>query len=97
MNRDVRKAYYGSLGVQVVEALPKVESALAYEVLDVDMLQKLCLWVRIPHIYRVTVWKALLGVTPIIRELWPFVQNQKLDQYVMLRRAALLAFPSKER
>ncbi|KXS21888.1 hypothetical protein M427DRAFT_151147 [Gonapodya prolifera JEL478] len=94
MNRDVRKAYYGTLGVQVVEILPQVESSLAEEVLDVEKLQKLCLWVRIPHIYRVTVWKALLGVIPTIRELWPFAEEQKLVQYTMLRKAAFLAFPS---
>jgi len=35
---------------------------------DLEKLSKLCLWVRIPHSYRSTVWKVLLGKEIIFDE-----------------------------
>eukprot|EP00842_Homolaphlyctis_polyrhiza_P006451 jgi/Hompol1/6807/HPOL_002293-RA len=56
---NFRKAYYSSLGVRTVEVKPSVENALQGEVLSTERLNKLCLWIRIPHFYRPIVWKRI--------------------------------------
>lgn len=110
MSANFRKAYYSSLGVQVVEVKPSLETALQGDVLgalptscsadcipsdqfslplrhkDVEHLNKLCLWVRIPHAYRPLVWKVLLGTLPLQKEVWPFVEEQRAEEYRDLKR-----------
>ncbi|TPX57940.1 hypothetical protein SpCBS45565_g06594 [Spizellomyces sp. 'palustris'] len=81
MSANFRKAYYSSLGVQVVEVKPSLESALQGDILDVERLNKLCLWVRIPHAYRPLVWKVILGTLPLSKDVWPFVEEQRAEQY----------------
>ncbi|KND02984.1 uncharacterized protein SPPG_02059 [Spizellomyces punctatus DAOM BR117] len=81
MSANFRKAYYSSLGVQVVEVKPSLENALQGDILDVERLNKLCLWVRIPHAYRPLVWKVILGTLPLSKDVWPFVEEQRAEQY----------------
>ncbi|RKO93676.1 hypothetical protein BDK51DRAFT_28016 [Blyttiomyces helicus] len=90
MTKNFRKAYYSSLGVQVVEVKPSLENALQGDVLDLERLNKLCLWVRIPHFYRQIVWKLLLGVVPLEKETWTFVDEQRVAQFEALKAAALV-------
>jgi len=95
MTSNFRKAYYGSLGVQVVEIKPSVESALSGDELDLEKLSKLCLWVRIPHSYRSTVWKVLLGVLPTYKITWEFAEKQRKEQYDDLKKTIAYSFPEK--
>ncbi|KAI8588125.1 hypothetical protein BDZ88DRAFT_422587 [Geranomyces variabilis] len=83
---NFRKAYYSSLGVQVVEVKPSLETALQGDILDIERLNKLCLWVRIPHSYRPLVWKVLLGTNSLAKEVWPFVDQQREAQFEDLKR-----------
>ncbi|KAJ3159641.1 TBC1 domain member 7 [Geranomyces michiganensis] len=83
---NFRKAYYSSLGVQVVEVKPSLETALQGDILDIERLNKLCLWVRIPHSYRPLVWKVLLGTNSVAKEVWPFVDRQREEQFDDLKR-----------
>ncbi|KAI9007715.1 hypothetical protein DFJ74DRAFT_711963 [Hyaloraphidium curvatum] len=92
MSSAWRKAYYGTLGVQVVDVAPQVENAMNEDVLDIDKLQKLCYWVRIPHHFRTRVWNVLLGVRPTLRDLWGFVDAQHEQLYGDLREAARYVF-----
>lgn len=59
---------------------------------DLDKLQKLCYWVRIPHHYRTRVWNVLLGVRPTIRELWDFADEQHEVLFGELREAAAAVY-----
>ncbi|KAI8848533.1 hypothetical protein BC829DRAFT_417503 [Chytridium lagenaria] len=72
---------------KAVEAKPSVENALQGDILDFEKLKKLCLWVRIPHFYRPLVWKILLKVIPRTKEVWPFHEAQRREQYEELRRS----------
>ncbi|KAI8819912.1 uncharacterized protein EV422DRAFT_532735 [Fimicolochytrium jonesii] len=83
---NFRKAYYSSLGVQVVEVKPSLETALQGDILNIERLNKLCLWVRIPHSYRALVWKVLLGTVSLTKEVWGFADAQRAEQYGDLRR-----------
>ena len=60
--------------------------------LDLDKLQKLCYWVRIPHHYRARVWNVLLGVRPTLRELWDFADAQHEELYRDLKDASVAVF-----
>ncbi|KAI9106094.1 hypothetical protein DFS34DRAFT_644895 [Phlyctochytrium arcticum] len=82
MTANFRKAYYSSLGVQVVEVTPTLENALQGDLLE--RLNKLFLWVRIPHAYRSLTWKITLGVLPLIKDVWSFVDEQLAMQYADL-------------
>ncbi|KAI9356219.1 hypothetical protein DFJ73DRAFT_237247 [Zopfochytrium polystomum] len=89
---NFRKAYYSSLGVQIVEAKPTVENALLGDNLDVGKLNKVCLWVRIPHVYRSAVWKVILGVLPTTTNVWKYAIQQREEQFHSLKEAAQLIF-----
>ena len=71
----------------VLEAKPTLETALGDSILDIDKLNKICLWVRIPHVYRPIVWKILLGIVPLIKDAWGFVEDQRQEQFKFLREA----------
>lgn len=87
--RNFRQTYYSSLGVQSVEAKPTLESALAGSLLDVEKINKVCLWIRVPHIYRPTVWKILLGVLPVSKPAWNLVDALDHEQFVDLVNSTL--------
>ncbi|EGF82357.1 hypothetical protein BATDEDRAFT_86161 [Batrachochytrium dendrobatidis JAM81] len=90
MAANFRKAYYSSLGVKTLEVKPSVENALQGKLLSIDRLNKLCLWIRIPHFYRPVVWKLLLGVTPVHKEAWGFVAEQRQQHFEILKESVLL-------
>jgi hypothetical protein len=91
---NFRKNYYSSLGVKAVEVQPSLESALSGDVLNFEKLKKLCLWVRIPHLYRPLVWKVLLGSLPPYKATWEFVQEQKSEEFKEILRCIRLLNPS---
>ncbi|KAJ3186594.1 hypothetical protein HDU85_007414 [Gaertneriomyces sp. JEL0708] len=95
MSRNFRKQYYSSLGVQVVEVKPSLETAFQGDTLDVERLNKLCLWVRIPHSYRSLVWKVVLGALPLHKDVWPFIEEQRQEQYRDLKHAVKYLDPSQ--
>ena len=87
---NFRKNYYSSLGVKAVEVQPSLESALGGDVLNFEKLKKLCLWVRIPHLYRPLVWKVLLGSLPPYKSTWSFVQEQEAEEFKEILRCIRL-------
>ncbi|KAJ1344959.1 hypothetical protein BSLG_000474 [Batrachochytrium salamandrivorans] len=90
MTTNFRKAYYSSLGVKTVEVKPSVENVLQGKFLSIDRLNKLCLWIRIPHFYRPVVWKLLLGVTSVHKEAWSFIAQQRQEHFEDLKEAVFL-------
>ena len=79
MTDNFRQNYYSSLGVKGTK--PALENALQGDVLQIEKLNKLCLWVRIPHMYRCLVWKTLLGVLPLDKSSWESVMKARREQY----------------
>ncbi|KAJ3023692.1 UNVERIFIED_CONTAM: TBC1 domain member 7 [Siphonaria sp. JEL0065] len=95
MNKDFRKAYYGTLGVQTVEAKTSLDAAFSKDPIDIQALMRTCQAVRIPRMYRPLVWKAILGVVPPGKETWGFGEEGRFDQFEDLRRAAGVLFLSQ--
>ena len=77
---NFRKNYYSTLGVKSVEVQSSLTIALNEEPLNISKLQKLCLWVRIPHSYRPLVWKVLLKCWPTFKKMWEFAQGNQQDE-----------------
>ena len=77
-----------------MEIKSSVENALQDDVLSIDRLNKLCLWVRIPHLHRTIVWKVLMGVLPIYKEAWDFVNDQRILYFQILRESTSILFYS---
>lgn len=69
---NFRKTYYSTLGVKSVEVQSSLSIALNEEPLNLLKLQKLCLWVRIPHSHRLIVWKVLLNICSNYKNSWKF-------------------------
>ena len=89
---NFRKGYYSTLGVKSVEVQSSLSSALGDEPLNINKLQKLCLWVRIPHSYRPLVWKVLLKCWPQYKEMWKFAENtQKIEVDQILKCITLIS------
>jgi hypothetical protein len=67
---NFRKNYYSTLGVRSVEVQSSLSIALNEEPLNLVKLQKLCLWVRIPHSHRLILWKVLLKICSTYKSSW---------------------------
>lgn len=67
---NFRKNYYSTLGVRTVEVQSSLSIALNEEPLNLVKLQKLCLWVRIPHSHRLILWKVLLKIFSTYKSSW---------------------------
>jgi hypothetical protein len=83
--QNFRKTYYSSLGVKAVEVQPSLEAALKGSELQAEKLQRLCLWVRIPSLYRPLVWRVLLGALPPLKESWADVEAQQDIEWTELQ------------
>jgi hypothetical protein len=69
---NFRRGYYSTLGVNSVEVQSSLSIAMNEEPLNIVKLQKLCLWVRIPHSHRLIVWKVLLKIISNYKSSWKF-------------------------
>lgn len=83
--QNFRKTYYSSLGVKAVEVQPSLDAALKGSELQAEKLQRLCLWVRIPSLYRPLVWRVLLGALPPLKEAWADVEAQQDIEWAELQ------------
>jgi hypothetical protein len=63
--------------------------------LDLNTMKKLCLKGSIPTQHRPNVWKLMLGVVPIYKEAWDFIQQQHKEQYTDLKRTASILLHTK--
>jgi TBC1 domain family member 7 len=82
-----RTKYYSSLGFKSIDVKPTIENAFQDQILLQDRLDKLCLWVRIPHRYRALVWKVSLGILPYEKQAWTFFSNVRREQFDALKTA----------
>jgi hypothetical protein len=82
-----RNKYYSQLGFKSVDVKPTIENALQDSILIQQRLDKLCLWVRIPHRYRALVWKVSLGILPYEKTAWSFYATTRREQFEALKNA----------
>uniref|UniRef100_A0A8C4NEB5 TBC1 domain family member 7 n=1 Tax=Eptatretus burgeri TaxID=7764 RepID=A0A8C4NEB5_EPTBU len=85
--RNFRSHYYEKVGFRGVEEKRSLELLLKEEPLD---LEKLCMFTQrfpIPALYRVMVWKVLLGILPSYQSCHGAVAQQRTEQYKDLKHA----------
>uniref|UniRef100_UPI00358F77C1 TBC1 domain family member 7-like n=1 Tax=Myxine glutinosa TaxID=7769 RepID=UPI00358F77C1 len=85
--RNFRSHYYVKVGFRGVEEKRSLEVMLKEEPLDID---KLCMFTQrfpIPALYRVMVWKVLLGILPSYQSCHGVVIQQRTEQYKDLKHA----------
>lgn len=80
MSRDLRKHYYNSLGVKVVD-YGALEDMLKDREIDIAKLMAVVAQFGLNFKYRKHVWPLLLGALPPIRETWNFVLHTKEEEY----------------
>ena len=59
--RNFRSYYYEKFGFRVVEEKKSVEILLKEQTVSIEKLKQFCLRFSVPTVYRVHVWKILLG------------------------------------
>ncbi|XP_050410373.1 TBC1 domain family member 7 [Patella vulgata] len=84
--RNFRQYYYKKCGFRLedeVEEKKSVEilSLLKEPFLDADKLRHFCLRFSLPAMYRLMVWKVLLGILPTSQDSHKFVTDQRNQQY----------------
>uniref|UniRef100_A0A6B2LAI4 TBC1 domain family member 7 n=1 Tax=Arcella intermedia TaxID=1963864 RepID=A0A6B2LAI4_9EUKA len=67
-----------------------IQPLLEEEIISLSKLQKICLTNEVPNHYKPSAWRVLLGVLPIYRDAWVFVEEQNTISYLELKRATHL-------
>lgn len=83
-DRNFRIYFYNKFGVSAVEEKKHIESLLKEERVDVEKLKFFLLRFPLPSVYRLDVWKVLLGVWPAERSLHEFAQDARRQTYTNL-------------
>ncbi|XP_061594921.1 TBC1 domain family member 7 isoform X1 [Cololabis saira] len=79
--RNFRSAYYEKVGFRGVEEKKSLEILLKDNPLDVEKLSTFSQRFPLPSMYRIHVWKVLLGVLPPHSESHPQVGGYRRQQY----------------
>uniref|UniRef100_A0A3B4BMJ9 TBC1 domain family member 7 n=1 Tax=Pygocentrus nattereri TaxID=42514 RepID=A0A3B4BMJ9_PYGNA len=88
--RNFRSAYYEKVGFRGVEEKKSLEILLKDNPLDVEKLSTFSQRFPLPSMYRIHVWKVLLGILPPHSDSHPLVARYRREQYMDVI-AALLA------
>nr|XP_033790530.1 TBC1 domain family member 7 [Geotrypetes seraphini]XP_033790531.1 TBC1 domain family member 7 [Geotrypetes seraphini]XP_033790532.1 TBC1 domain family member 7 [Geotrypetes seraphini]XP_033790533.1 TBC1 domain family member 7 [Geotrypetes seraphini]XP_033790534.1 TBC1 domain family member 7 [Geotrypetes seraphini]XP_033790535.1 TBC1 domain family member 7 [Geotrypetes seraphini] len=79
--RNFRSVYYEKVGFRGVEEKKSLEILLKDDRLDVEKLCTFSQRFPLPSMYRVLVWKVLLGILPPHRESHALVMTYRKEQY----------------
>ncbi|XP_064603429.1 TBC1 domain family member 7-like [Liolophura sinensis] len=85
--RNFRTYYYEKFGVRTVEEKRSIEILLKEQPLNIEKLFQFCWRFPVPSMYRVLVWKFLLGILPSNQSSQEFVWKQRKQQYEDLLHA----------
>lgn len=85
--RNFRSAYYEKVGFRGVEEKKSLEILLKDNPLDVEKLITFCQRFPLPSMYRIHVWKVLLGILPPHSDSHPLVTRYRAEQYEDVRGA----------
>ncbi|KAK7099488.1 hypothetical protein V1264_003621 [Littorina saxatilis] len=84
--RNFRSYYYEKFGFRVVEEKKSIEILLKEQPVSTEKLKQFCLRFPLPAVYRIHVWKLLLGVLPANQSSQEFVQQQREQQFKDLNK-----------
>ncbi|KAG9479238.1 TBC1 domain family member 7 [Eleutherodactylus coqui] len=79
--RNFRSVYYEKVGFRGVEEKKSLEILLKDERWDIEKLCTFCQRFPLPSMYRILVWKVLLGILPPHQETHPVVMVYRREQY----------------
>ncbi|XP_026856836.2 TBC1 domain family member 7 [Electrophorus electricus] len=87
--RNFRSAYYEKMGFRGVEEKKSLEILLKDNPLDVEKLSTFSQRFPLPSMYRIHVWKILLGILPPHSDSHSLVARYRQEQYMDMREALL--------
>ncbi|XP_060770034.1 TBC1 domain family member 7 [Neoarius graeffei] len=87
--RNFRSAYYEKVGFRGVEEKKSLEILLKDNPLDVEKLITFTQRFPLPSMYRVHVWKVLLGILPPHSDSHSLVARYRQEQYMDIKDALL--------
>ncbi|XP_068787933.1 TBC1 domain family member 7 isoform X3 [Struthio camelus] len=79
--RNFRSVYYEKVGFRGVEEKKSLEILLKDDRLDIEKLCTFSQRFPLPSMYRILVWKVLLGIIPPHHESHALVMNYRREQY----------------
>ncbi|XP_065844639.1 TBC1 domain family member 7-like isoform X2 [Oscarella lobularis] len=88
--RNFRSGYYGTLGVSGIDEKKKLEKLLLDEKIDLELLKRICLQFHTPSMHRPLVWKLLLDVLPVYRDIHETVTEQHSSRYLALKQVLVV-------
>ncbi|XP_057697217.1 TBC1 domain family member 7 isoform X2 [Corythoichthys intestinalis] len=88
--RNFRSAYYEKVGFRGVEEKKSLEILLKDNPLDLEKLSTFSQRFPLPSMYRVHVWKVLLGILPPHSDSHNLVGSYRKEQYQDIREALKL-------
>ncbi|XP_041367841.1 TBC1 domain family member 7-like [Gigantopelta aegis] len=88
--RNFRTCYYEKFGFLGVEEKKSIEILLKEQPLDVEKLRIFCLRFPVPAMYRLYLWKILLGILPANQPSHDFVMKQRTQQFDDCHRGLML-------
>ncbi|GFS06225.1 TBC1 domain family member 7-like [Elysia marginata] len=91
--RNFRSQYYDKVGFRSVEEKKSIESLLKEQPMRHEKLVQFCTHFGLPALYRIYVWKILLGILPLNQTCQDFVWFHRQEQVKELERAAILLCP----
>ncbi|KAI5608484.1 TBC1 domain family member 7 isoform X1 [Silurus asotus] len=87
--RNFRSAYYEKVGFRGVEEKKSLEILLKDNPLDVEKLSTFSQRFPLPSMYRIHVWKVLLGILPPHSDSHALVARYRKEQYTDIKEALL--------
>ncbi|KAM8874077.1 TBC1 domain family member 7 isoform 1-T4 [Spinachia spinachia] len=87
LQRNFRSAYYEKVGFRGVEEKKSLEILLKDNPLDVEKLSTFSQRFPLPSMYRIHVWKVLLGILPPHSDSHALVGGYRREQYNDIREA----------
>lgn len=85
--RNFRSAYYEKVGFRGVEEKKSLEIVLKDNPLDVEKLSTFSQRFPLPSMYRIHVWKVLLGILPPHSDSHALVSRYRIEQFEDIRVA----------
>ncbi|GFO50710.1 TBC1 domain family member 7-like [Plakobranchus ocellatus] len=91
--RNFRSQYYDKVGFRSVEEKRSIENLLKEQPMKHEKLAQFCIRFGLPAMYRLYVWKILLGILPANQTCQDFVWFHRQEQVRELERATILLCP----
>uniref|UniRef100_A0A2C9LFD3 TBC1 domain family member 7 n=1 Tax=Biomphalaria glabrata TaxID=6526 RepID=A0A2C9LFD3_BIOGL len=91
--RNFRTHYYEKVGFRAVEEKKSIEILLKDQPIKREKLIQFCLRYGVPAMYRIYIWKLILGILPLNQSIQDYVWQHRQEHVRELERAATLLVP----